>query len=87
MTTRTLSFAIQMDLVANIDIAGDSTFALGLEYNRAAMIYGIIRPINYPLMKEKLPLEASHYSFLITAIRFSKPETLKPAHWTTLTLY
>ena len=31
MTARTLSFAIQMDLVASIDIAGDSTFALGLE--------------------------------------------------------
>ena len=31
MTTRTLSFAIQMDPVTNIDIAGDSTFALGLE--------------------------------------------------------
>ena len=31
MTTRTLSFAIQMDPVASIDIAGDSTFALGLE--------------------------------------------------------
>ena len=31
MTTRTLSFAIQMDPVASIDIAVDSTFALGLE--------------------------------------------------------
>ena len=31
MTIRTLSFAIQMDPVANISIAGDSTFALGLE--------------------------------------------------------
>ena len=31
MTPRTLSFAIQMDPVASIDIAGDSTFALGLE--------------------------------------------------------
>ena len=31
MNTRTLSFAIQMDPVATIDIAGDSTFALGLE--------------------------------------------------------
>ena len=31
MTTKHLSFAIQMDPVAGIDIAGDSTFALGLE--------------------------------------------------------
>ena len=31
MITQTLSFAIQMDPVANIDIAVDSTFALGLE--------------------------------------------------------
>ena len=31
MTPRNLSFAIQMDPVASIDIAGDSTFALGLE--------------------------------------------------------
>ena len=31
MTTRNLSFAIQMDPVASIDIAGDSHFALGLE--------------------------------------------------------
>ena len=31
MTTRTLSFAIQMDPVASINIASDSTFALGLE--------------------------------------------------------
>ena len=31
MTARTLSFAIQMDPVASIDIAADSTFALGLE--------------------------------------------------------
>ena len=31
MIKRTLSFAIQMDPVASINIAGDSTFALGLE--------------------------------------------------------
>ena len=31
MTTKNLSFAIQMDPVAGIDFAGDSTFALGLE--------------------------------------------------------
>ena len=31
MATRTLSFAIQMDPVASIDITGDTTFALGLE--------------------------------------------------------
>ena len=31
MTARTLSFAIQMDPVANINVACDSTFALGLE--------------------------------------------------------
>ena len=31
MTDRALSFAIQMDPVANIDISGDSTFAMGLE--------------------------------------------------------
>ena len=31
MITRNLSFAIQMDPIASIDIAVDSTFALGLE--------------------------------------------------------
>lgn len=31
MTTRTLSFAIQMNLVTSMNISGDSTFALGLE--------------------------------------------------------
>ena len=31
MTSKHLSFAIQMDPVTGIDIAGDSTFALGLE--------------------------------------------------------
>ena len=31
MVTKNLSFAIQMNPVAGIDIAGDSTFALGLE--------------------------------------------------------
>ncbi len=31
MTTSTLSFAIQMDLISSIDVSGDSTFALGLE--------------------------------------------------------
>ena len=31
MTTRTLSFAIQMDPISSINIDGDSTFALGLE--------------------------------------------------------
>ena len=31
MTAKHLSFAIQMDPVVGIDIAGDSTFALGLE--------------------------------------------------------
>ena len=80
MIKRTLSFAIQMDPVASIDIAVDSTLHWGSRLNRAAMIYGIIHPINCPLIKAKLPPADSGYSFLITAILSSKPALLKPAH-------
>ena len=77
-----------VDPVASIDIAGDSTHLRWVwKRNRAAMIYGITRPINYPLMKVRLPPAASHYSFLTTAMRSSKPATLKPVHWMIVTLY
>ena len=36
-----LSIAIQMDPVETLQIAGDTTFALGLEAQSAAIAYGI----------------------------------------------
>ena len=52
MTSPKLSFALQMDPVAGIDITGDSTFALGLEAQSRG-------PNLWSSMPENLPFTAS----------------------------
>ena len=68
MTTRTLSFAIQMDPVANIDITGDSTFALGLEAQSRGHDLWYYTPDKLSFDKSDLLIKAGTLSPISTSI-------------------
>ena len=80
MTTKNLSFAIQMNPVAGIDIAGDSTFALGLEALSRGHDLWYYTPDKLSFHEGKITARGQSLQLFDISDAFFKTGPLRPAH-------